>query len=172
MLCCCLLALVHTAAASQTTDPRKLPPDLQREVASKYPGATIVNLSDLEEDDRGYFEKDHKAACPGLVNVDFYGDGKPTVALLLSEKSGAKENTELIVAHRLADGWEITSLDTGSASPYAPVIWSEPPDIYRDVYGRRTIHATRPVIILCKYEASAVVYSWTGAHVTKVWISD
>jgi hypothetical protein len=172
MLCCCLLALVHVAAASPATDPCALPPDLQREVASKYPGATIVNLSDLGEDDRGFFEKDHKGACPGMVSVDFYGDGKPTIALVLSKKNGLKEITELIVARRVADGWKMTSLETGNSSPYAPVLWTEPPGVYRDVYGKKTIHAARPVIIFCKYEAWAIVYSWTGDRATKIWIMD
>jgi hypothetical protein len=32
--------------------------------------------------------------------------------------------------------------------------------------------AKRPVIVFCKYEAWAIVYSWTGTRVDKVWISD
>jgi hypothetical protein len=28
------------------------------------------------------------------------------------------------------------------------------------------------VIVLCKYEAWAIVYSWTGTKVDKVWLSD
>jgi hypothetical protein len=55
----------------------------------KHSGAKLVRLSDLS-DDLGLFQKDHGNACPGLVNVDFYGDGKPTLALVLIAKDGAR----------------------------------------------------------------------------------
>jgi len=170
ILCCSLLALVHAATASQATDPCELPQDLQREVAGKYPGATIVSLSDLGEYDRGYFEKDHKAACPGLVSVDFYGDRKPTVALVLIAGSGPTEVAELVVAHRVEGQWRTTLFDTAKSS--VPVVWSQPPDKYDDVYGNKTIRAIHPVIVFCGYESWAIVYAWKGDHVEKVWISD
>ncbi len=166
------LLFAQVVAASQAVDPCKLPPDLQLEISKSHPGVKLVHLSELEEDDRNYFVTDHKDACPGLVKVDFYGDGAPTYALLLGGKSGSKAQTELVVAHLLFGKWQTVSLGTGNAIPYAPAIWSESPGKYQDVYGRKTIYASRPVIVFCKYEAWAIVYSWTGNHVAKVWISD
>src|SRR5579859_8207356 len=71
-----------------------LPQNLQREIANTYPWARLVSLSDLEEDDRKFFQSDHADDCPGLVKVDFYGDGKPTFALALIPKSSTRKHTE------------------------------------------------------------------------------
>lgn len=166
----CLLVFVQFAAAAVPNDGCDLPQDLQREVASKYRGAKIVTLSDLNEDDRGFFQKDHGNICPGLAKVDFYGDGKPTLAFVLLTKSGTSAQSRLIVAHQVAGKWKLTELDTGG--PNAPVVWSLAPGEYRDVYGNKTIRAARPVIVFCKYEAWAILYAWTGRAVTKVWIRD
>src|SRR5260221_7536438 len=76
----CLFAFVQVTAAAPPNNACDLPQDLQREVAAKYPGEKLVSLSDLGEDDRGFFQRDHEHACPSMVKVDFYGDGKPSLA--------------------------------------------------------------------------------------------
>jgi hypothetical protein len=172
VLAFCLLVSGRVVVAAPPTDSCGLPGDLQREIATKYAGARVVGLSDLEEDDRGFFEKDHGDACPGLVKVDFYGDGRPTLALVLNRKNGAKEHTELVVAHRVGDQWRIAELGTGGASPYAPVVWSQLAGQYKDIDGKKTIRATRPVIVFSKYESWAILYAWTGSRVTKIWLQD
>ncbi len=162
----CLLVLVQGAAAAPQNRQCDLPQDLQREIPSKYPGRKLVTLSDLQEDDRAFFQKDHGNSCPGLVKVDFYGDGKPTLALVLI----TKENSELIVAHQVDENWRSTVLATGG--PSVPVVWSLPPGKYPDVYGDKTIRATRPVIVFFKYEAWGILYAWTGKAINKIWIAD
>ena len=74
----CLFALVQTVVGAQSIPTCELPKDLWREIAVKYPGAKLVSLSDLREDDKAFFQKGHGDACPGLVQVDFYGDRKTT----------------------------------------------------------------------------------------------
>jgi len=96
-----LFVFVQMMAAAPPNEACDPPQSLQREIASKYPGAKLVSLSDLGDDDRGFFQKDHGDSCPGLVKVDFYGDGNPTLALVLITKDGAEDNTRLIVATRL-----------------------------------------------------------------------
>ncbi|MGA9594450.1 MAG: hypothetical protein WBS18_15230, partial [Candidatus Acidiferrales bacterium] len=61
-------------------------------------------------------------------------------------------------------------LDTAKGS--VPVVWSQPPGEYRDVYGKKTIRATNQVIVFCGYESWAILYAWTGKEVEKIWISD
>lgn len=158
--------------AAKTSESCVLPQDLQREVARKYPTAKLIELSDLEEDDRKFFQSEHDNSCPGVVKVDFYGDGKPTLALVLIPRSGNKEPTKLVVARQDDGKWVITPLDTGGPSPDAPVVWSLPPGEYSDVYGDKTIRATNPVIVFCKYEAWAILYAWTGKGVSKIWLMD
>jgi len=57
---------------------------LQRVVAHEFPGAKLITLSNLNEDHKKFYVKDHGNDCPGLTKVDFYGDGNPTWAMALS----------------------------------------------------------------------------------------
>jgi len=172
VLAFCLFVFVSAAVAAPQSEVCSLPNDLQRELTVKYPGARVIGLSDLEEDDRGFFQKDHGDDCPGLVKVDFYGDGKPTLALVLTKKNGKAEQTELVMAHRVGERWRTVVLGTGGASPYAPAVWSQPPGEYQDIDGNKTIRATRPVVVFSKYESWAILYAWTGSRVTKIWLQD
>lgn len=143
-----------------------LPQDLQREITTKYPERKLVTISDLQEDDRAFFLKEHGESCPGLVRVDFYGDGKPTFAMVLI----TKDNSELVVAHWVRETWRTTLLGTGG--PNAPVVWSMPPGEYASVDGNKKIRATRPVIVFLEYESWGILYAWTGNAVRKIWIAD
>jgi hypothetical protein len=165
-----LLFLFAQSAAAQADKACDLPRDLQGAISSKYQGKKIVGLSDLCEDDRGLFQKDHGKACPGVINVDFYGDGKPTLALVLIAKGGAKGKAELVVAHRVGGSWSTTLLDRAKDS--IPVVWSQEPGKYQDVYGKKELRAARPVVVFCQYEAWAILYAWTDKHVSKIWLSD
>lgn len=167
-----LCVLIPRGVAASLDLDCHIPPNLQHEIDKKYPTAKLVSTSDLEDTDRKLFQGDHGDACPGLVKVDFYGDRKPTLALVLVLKSGGNERTELIVARYTPEGWKVTPLDTGGPSPYAPVVWTQPPGEYLDVHGQTKIRATRPVIVFCKYESWAILYAWTGNKVSKIWLSD
>ena len=166
----CLFAITQTVVAAQPGVTCELPQDLQREITTKYPGAKIVGLSDLSEDNKGIFQKEHRDACPGLVKVDFYGDGKPTWALSLISGEGVTEKAKLVVAHQVENDWSIASLETAKSS--VPVVWGQSPGTYRDVYGEKTIRARRPVIVFGEYGAWIIVYSWTGTNVDKIWLVD
>jgi len=167
----CLLVIVQAAAAAPPKDACDLPQDLQGEITSKYPGAKLVSLLDLGEHGKGLFQKDHGNACPGSVKVDFYGDGKPTLALVLITKDRAKQKSQLVVAREMGGTWKARVLDTVEGWP-VPVVWREDPGEYQDVYGEKKIRARTPVIVFCGYEAWAILYAWTGKNVTKIWIAD
>jgi hypothetical protein len=149
----------------------ELPDDLARVVASKYPNERLITFSDIEEDDRNLFRSDHSGSCPGITKLDFYGDGQPTVAMVLRAKRG-KAPVKLVLAHQAKTRWDTRLLDTGDSPPDAPVVWNQPPGDYQDIYGEKQIRAKKPVIVFCKYESWAIVYAWTGASVRKVWIAD
>ena len=151
-------------------NPCDLPSDLQLEISSKYPGKKVVTLSDLDEYDRGLFQKDHGNACPGLTKVDFYGDGSPTLVVVLIANKGAKSTAELVIAHRLGNTWKIGLLDTAKNS--VPVVWKQDPGEYQDVNGEKKLRAAHPVVVFCGYEAWAILYAWTDNHVAKIWLSD
>jgi len=116
------------------------------------------------------FRRITATVAPGLVRVDFYGDGNPTWALVLIASDGQKKENRLVVAREAGKGWGISLLDTASGP--APVVWRQPPGEYRDVYGEKTIRATHPVIVFAGYESWAIVYAWTGKLVQKIWLAD
>jgi hypothetical protein len=167
----CLLVFVKVAVAAPPGGTCNLPQDLQREIATKYRGAELVTLSDLDADDKGFFQKDHGDACPGLTKVDFYGDGKPTLALVLIAKTDAKGKAKLVVAHEVAGRWQTTVLDTADGAP-VPVVWMQSPGRYRDVYGKKEVRATKPVIVFTGYESWSILYAWMGRRVAKIWLQD
>jgi len=130
----------------------------------------IVGLRDLGSDDRALFVKEHGNTCPGLSTLDFYGDGKPTFAIALLAHAEVGRKARLIVARQIEGKWSIKCIDKTESS--VPVMWSEVPGEYMDVRGDKKIRATRPVIVWCAYESWAILYSWTGSRISKIWISD
>lgn len=163
----CLLSAPR--AAAQPNDSCTLPSGPGQEISKKHPGAKLEGLSDLDEYDRKLFKKDHGSRCPGVVRVNFYGDGKPTWALVLITGENPKQKAELVIARQIADSWETRTVETTDGSP---VVWFEGPGKYRDVYGKKTLRAIHPVIIFCGYESWAILYAWTGNGIEKIWISD
>lgn len=166
----CLFGLVQVAAAGPSIGICDLPKDLQSVVESKYPGRTLVSFSDLGDDAKELFQKEHSDSCPGMVKVDFYGDGKPTFALALATKSVAKGKIELVLAHKVGAVWKTTTMETTDGP--APVVWSEKPGEYKDVYGVKKIRATNPVIVFCGYYSWAVLYAWKNNKTSKIWLAD
>jgi hypothetical protein len=165
-----LAALGAEMALAQPQSGCALPDSLSPLIASKFPNTRIVSLSDLNQDDKILFQKEHDSSCPGLTRVDFYGDGKPTFALVLLQADGARK-AKLVVAHQNQNQWQTSLIDTADAS-IVPVVWSEKPGTYNDVYGEKTLSTTRPVVVLCGYESWAILYAWTGKQVEKIWIAD
>ena len=51
------------------------------EVINRYKNQ-IVNINDLDEEEREYFIKSERRVSPGIVKADFNGDGKEDVAIL------------------------------------------------------------------------------------------
>jgi hypothetical protein len=83
-------------AVAQSQSGCALADGLSSLIASKYPKAHVVRLSDLNQDDKTLFQKEHGSSCPGLTHRDFYGDGKPTFALVLLRANGSHK-AELVV---------------------------------------------------------------------------
>lgn len=171
LLSFCFLTLVQGSIAASNGPQCQYPAGLSDKISELYPGRSLVRLNDLSDYDRKLFQKSHGKRCPGLVRVNFYGDGKPTWAILLIAGEGPKRKAELIVARRLGKEWDIRLLDDADATS-VPVIWSQGPGKYDDVSNPKMIRAKNPVIVFCGYESWAIVYAWTGQGVEKVWISD
>src|SRR5262249_53984281 len=146
-----------------------LPDGLREEVAAKYPGTHVVQLGDLSDYDRKLYRRDHDDRCPGLVKVNFYGDGKPTWAVVLTAGEHPHRRVTLLVARQLADGWALRSLEQTDG---APVVWREGPGKYEGMNETKPLRARYPVIIFCDYGSWSVLYAWTGSEVKKIWLTD
>lgn len=161
-----------SASSASPVNPCELPHGLDAKLAAKFPAAHVVHLADLDDYDKKLYRKDHGSRCPGLVKVNFYGDEKPTSALvLLSGDAPRHLKAELLVARELESDWELRSLEVTDG---APVVWREPAGKYEGLYneGVKTISARNPVIVFCGYESWSIVYAWNGEAVEKVWTSD
>lgn len=119
MLYTMVAAMGTQRAAAQQRGSCALPSVLGEEIVRKYPAAHVVRAADLSEDDSKQFQQEHGSECPGLTTVNFYSDGKPTLAVVLLDAHGAK--TQLIVAPEVQNGWELRSLEQDITGP-APVV--------------------------------------------------
>jgi len=170
MMTFCLFVFSQAVAAAPPADRCEYPSGLSDETSKKYAGTHLVTLADLTEYNRKLYQKDHGTRCPGLVRVNFYGDGKPTWALVLVAGEVGKRKTELVVAHQVGNDWEFRSLETSDGTP---VVWRQGPGKYEAMYQEeKSIRAKNPVVVLCWYGSSAILYAWTGTEVQKVWLSD
>src|SRR5713101_7569425 len=94
-----LLTFAFTCVVSAATKEQcQAPSSLGEEISKRFPGTRIVTAADLEEYDRKLFRKDHGTRCPGLVKVNFFGDRKPTWALVLIPGDNPKRQAQLVVA--------------------------------------------------------------------------
>jgi hypothetical protein len=155
----CLLAIAPMTYAAQGIGTCDLPKDLLQEITTKYPWARIVTFPDLADDDKMLFRKDHGNDCPGLVKADFYGDGKPTLALVLIVNAGGKESAELVVAHEIGQKWATVLL--GNAGSSRPVIWSQSPGEYEEFNSEDL--APRLKVSVCSrhmISVSTIAKSW------------
>jgi hypothetical protein len=164
-----LLSTSQVAIAEQPQDPCVLPSDLRDEIGKRYPGTHVVTLADLDEYPRKLFRKDHGSACPGLAKVDFYGDRKPTLAIVLIAGENPSRKAQLVVARQLKETWETRLLDTSDGTP---VVWPDGPGKYEGMSDPNTIQAKNPVIVFCGLESWALVYAWNGKEVEKLQVSD
>ena len=159
------------AIASPTDNLCKLPETLQTEVSSMYPGSELVTLAALDADDKAFYLQDHKQSCPGLVEVDFFGDHKPTIAMVLITSGKDSKEAKLLVAHNVSGNWKISLVDSTHEAG-VPVLWSQPPGSYTDVYGKKQLLATAPVIVFTRFESWSILYAWTGKRISTIWLQD
>ncbi len=160
-----LSLFIQVVAARQLNDRCVYPTGLREEMARKYPGTRPIRWEDLDEYDRQYFQKGIGARCPGLLKVNFYGDGKPTWAVGLLKGAGSNRRVELVVARQLGKEWEMRSLLTLDGAD-SPVIMSQGPGEYRENPGGTTIQAKNPVIIFINWGSWA--FTWIDGQVRKI----
>jgi hypothetical protein len=168
MLILCLPSMVEAHASSGDSACR-LPDRVVRALSRDYADMRALTARDLPPRDRSLFAKEHGQACPGLARLDFYGDGHDTIAISLVHGRG--ETRSVLIVATLVDGaWTIVRLDASDSA--TPVVWSERPGHYNDIYGKESIEVAHPAIVWCAYDAWAILYARTGLTTSKIWIAD
>ena len=165
MFCFCTLA-VRAPAATDRCSP---PAGLDEELSKQFVGMHVVSAADLSDYDRRLYRKDHGQRCPGLVKVDFYGDGKPTWAVVLISGVSPSRKAKLLVARQEASTWKLRLLEE---TDDAPVVWRQRPGRYEGMNESKPLQAKNSVVVFCGYGSWAVLYAWTGSEVKKIWLSD
>src|SRR5450432_4752077 len=103
------------AAAAACT----LPAGLRTSVAAASPGWVVTTLSHLSEGDRSLYLHDHRGGCPGLVQLDLYGDPQPSIALSLVR--GSKYRL-LVARQRRLGVWSVETLESPDDEGMIPVV--------------------------------------------------
>jgi len=159
-------ALVGAGAAAERPESCDVSAPLSRHLTQAFPGWKVLTSVDLSPDHRQFFARDHPAACPGQVFVNFFGDPMPSVALSLMKPGKAL----LVLARQKSpDTWSSEILEEGSE---AGVLWKQEAGEYEDVYGDRRLRVAREGVVWCGYESWAILYAWVDGRVEKIWLSD
>ena len=142
-----VLVIINISSCSHIKGTCTVPKTLHNKIIEKYSNYEIVTLKHLIEEDRLTFQKEHSTDCPGLVKLNFWGNGKPTFAILLINSLISKPKYQLIIATNYGeDKWELKTVDNADTT-VSPVIWSESSGEYRDVWQENKIIAKYPVIL-------------------------
>src|SRR5215471_5832446 len=78
----CSFVFSAQIAFAESSQRCSLPDALGYAISKSYPDTHVVGLADLDDEAKRVFLNEHPAGCPGLVAVDFYGDGKPSFAIV------------------------------------------------------------------------------------------
>ena len=117
-------------------------------------------------------KKDSTHGCPGIVKVDFYGDGRAVYAVVIQkarDERGILQDGKLLLASKEGKGWKVEILDDeGDAGS----LWHAPANEFVDMYGGRTVSAKGDIIVYFGYESWERAYGWTGEKIEWVQLSD
>lgn len=156
----CLAVYSSADAAPRRHCSETIPTAVKKIIYDRYPDFHIRT------------KKDSTHGCPGIVKVDFYGDGRAVYAVVIQkdrDDKGIQQDGKLLLASRESQGWKVEILeDEGDAGS----VWHAPGEEFSDMYQGRTIAAKGDMIIYFWYESSAVGYGWTGEKIETVQLAD
>lgn len=156
-----LLAIQVSADAS----PRRhcsetIPTAVQKIIHERYPDFHVRT------------KKDSTHGCPGIVKVDFYGDGRAVYAVVIQKDRDEQEmqqDGKLLLASKEGKGWKVEILE-GEGNPGS--LWHAAADEFVDMYKGRTAAAKGDIIVYFGYESWERAYGWTGEKIEMVQLSD
>ena len=116
-------------------------------------------------------KKDSRHGCPGIVKVDFYGDGRTVYAIVIRKPRGlgAVIEEKLLLAEKGHNHWKVTTLAENDSPGN---VSHEPAGEYGDMYRTRSFRTKGDLIVYFGYESWAVGYGWTGEKIEEVQLTD
>ena len=162
---------IQTTEAPAGSEACALPSGLREAVQQRFGSSRVLAGSDLYEDERALFRKEHPGACPGIARGQFFGPGqRPAIALVLLDVE-PKKNLRLVVARPALAAWtfvEVDEMDQGTTA----VVGRKGPGTYTDRREPSTRSATNDVVTLTGYESWQRVYIWNGRKFERLQTSD
>ncbi len=160
-----VLLLLATPQVNADASPR-------RHCSETIPTAVQKNIHDRYSDFHIRTKKDSTHGCPGIVKVDFYGDGRAVYAVVIQKDHDEREmqqDGKLLLASREGKGWKVEILeDEGNPGS----LWHAPADKFVGMHEGRTAAAKGDIIVYFGYESWERAYGWTEEKIEWVQLSD
>ena len=152
-------------------DACSLPKGLSAALQQRFGSSRVLKPSDLFEDERGLFQKEHPGGCPGVARGMFFGPGqRPALAIVLLDVE-PKKNLRLVVARPALASWTFVELDEMEPGSTA-VVGTRGPGTYTDRHEPLTRKSANEVVTLTGYESWQRVYIWNGRKFERLQTSE
>jgi hypothetical protein len=127
-----------------------------------HPGWSIVETSDLPDDDKALWKNYHEGLCPGIAIVDVDGGGRKSYALALKRKVKDVVFEKLVVLKGSAGAFSEHVLvnPTRVISPF--VVYRVGPGKYLDHNTGKTIRIAHDSIVYEKMEAISMQFYFSN----------
>ena len=122
------------------------------------PGWKLVQVKDLQEDDREFWGEKHAGQCPGYTSVRFYGtQDAHVVALAEKTQNGFREKLILL---RAGPPFSCVVLARPDVYPTPAVVFNAPAGTYFDERTRKNTAVPHEAIIYSKLESWSLLFYW------------
>lgn len=169
-----LMLFCRTALANSPCD--NVPNDVQVSLRLES-GWSILETTDLIEEDRALWEQFHPGQCPGIAVLNFDGRGENGYALALVQFGNGRDREKLVLFTR-KDGQlskrvlvpPSNILYTNVAAPF--VVWRAPPGIYHDLKTDRQIKLLHDGVVYERMEATATLFYFMHGQFKSILTSE
>jgi hypothetical protein len=159
------------AQGNAKADSCALPTALRAALQERFGSSRVLTLSDLYEDERATFNRDHKGACPGTTAGRFFGVGERPATAIVLLGVGPKQDMRLVVARPALSSWTFVELERMDPGGTAVVSTGRPGDL-KAPSGAKARTRDNDVLLLTAIETWQRAYVWNGRTFETVQTKD
>lgn len=163
-----ILAALMLCTAAAAASPCDAPPPVA-DYLKAHPRWSVVDMSDLDRDEKAIWAEAHKGQCPGIAAVKLDESGATSYALELRDRRGDLE--QLVVLQALGGRFKEVVLErpfrTGGL-----VVWRSPPGRSGDMYTRRRVRIVHDSIIWERMESASQQIYFAGGRFHRLQTGD